>query len=430
MNTQEFSDQFEVLFSNVTNNQAPGLTEYEKSVLLTKAQDQLVNEYFNVRTDGAGGGYDGNQRRQYDFSSLVKVDTLQQIAVDEFSKLDKRSKVFLFPEDYFLSVNELISDSKYQYTVIPLDYTEYARLMMKPYAYPVKKGAWRIFTNKAVSLLHSETSEGYVIDTYLPKDYTIKVVCVRPIRLNAVETTGVDLGFPESEVDSYGWKRAIISGQRNYAFNASQKAIGITTLSSDALRGEPFALHAEIENQQYTLTVYLRTDSHTDSHIIDMLNIASECVHEAYLAGTINENSTLFKAVKNIIFDKISDSAIYSSTELIPPSQNVADAVAKMFSLTTATASRWQTKAEVILRNAGDLHYQLRYIKAPTPIILTDLWSDGDTTLTIKGRHNITQCELPEEMHQEILERAVTLAKIAWQGGTATMAVAQNKNNE
>jgi hypothetical protein len=37
MTTSEFSNQFDVLYNNITSNQAPGLDEYEKSVFLTKA---------------------------------------------------------------------------------------------------------------------------------------------------------------------------------------------------------------------------------------------------------------------------------------------------------------------------------------------------------------------------------------------------------
>ena len=39
MTNQEVSNEFDILYNNVTSNQAPGLDEYEKSVFLTKAQD-------------------------------------------------------------------------------------------------------------------------------------------------------------------------------------------------------------------------------------------------------------------------------------------------------------------------------------------------------------------------------------------------------
>jgi hypothetical protein len=84
--------------------------------------------------------------------------------------------------------------------------------------------------------------------------------------------------------------------------------------------------------------------------------------------------------------------------------------------------------AEIIGKFKGDIQYQLRYIRNLNPIILDDLSNYG-TDLTIGGVTSETPCTLPEETHQEILERAVTLAKIAWQGGTATQAAQQRNDN-
>ena len=42
MTNNEFSNEFDVLYQNITSNQAPGLDEYEKSVFLSKAQDEIV----------------------------------------------------------------------------------------------------------------------------------------------------------------------------------------------------------------------------------------------------------------------------------------------------------------------------------------------------------------------------------------------------
>ena len=163
MTTQEFSDQFDVLYNNITSNQAPGLDEYEKSVFLTKAQNQLVTEYFNNRVDQVGGGFDGSQKRQYDFSSLIKVATVNPTDLDD-NKIDKRSRCLVFPWDYFLSVNEIISDERYQYNVIPIDYNEYSRLMMKPYAYPVKRGVWRLITGRVTTNVILENADYSILN--------------------------------------------------------------------------------------------------------------------------------------------------------------------------------------------------------------------------------------------------------------------------
>ena len=49
MTTQEFSNEFDVLYNNIMSNQAPGLDEYEKSVFLTKAQNEILKNYFNPK---------------------------------------------------------------------------------------------------------------------------------------------------------------------------------------------------------------------------------------------------------------------------------------------------------------------------------------------------------------------------------------------
>lgn len=72
MTNKEFSDEFDVLYNSITSNKAPGLDEYEKSVFLTKAQDEIIKAYFNPKSNKTQEGFDGNERRQIDFSMLIK----------------------------------------------------------------------------------------------------------------------------------------------------------------------------------------------------------------------------------------------------------------------------------------------------------------------------------------------------------------------
>ena len=48
MDIKEFSAEFDILYNNITSNIAPGLTEYEKSVFLTQAQEQLVKRVSQI----------------------------------------------------------------------------------------------------------------------------------------------------------------------------------------------------------------------------------------------------------------------------------------------------------------------------------------------------------------------------------------------
>lgn len=147
MTTTEFSDQFDVLYNNITSNQAPGLNEYEKSVFLTKAQEELVKNYFLPQANPHQEGFDDNPKRQADFASLIQVATCTLVASPS-SKFDQRAKVYTYPNNVFLVLNEQLWDAtnNIPYTVVPISYEEYGRLMAKPYKFPPKYQAWRLIT--------------------------------------------------------------------------------------------------------------------------------------------------------------------------------------------------------------------------------------------------------------------------------------------
>lgn len=318
MTHEEMSNTFDTLFNNVNSNQAAGLNEYEKSVFLTKAQSMLVKEYFNARTDGVGGGFDGTEKRQYDFSMLVKTETLKK-GPDSYLKLDRRSVVYLFPEDYFLSVNEVMYDGKYQYSVLPISYSDYRLLMLKPYNFPVKRAVWRILTGR----MAVENSVSTVVTTTTTAEPTISTAA-------KTMATGVEeaIEAEETEVDST-----------------------TTTTTLDP-------------------TVTTTTTSTTTT---EEPTVTTTTTEEPTTGGTM-------VAVAEVIgkFDKV---------------------------------------------NAV---YQMRYVRTLKPIILDELSNYGED-VTIEGESEPMDCELPKEVHQEIVERAVALAQIAWNGSTATAVAAQQQ---
>ena len=77
MSVEEMDNMFDVLYNNITSNQAPGLNAYEKSVFLTKGQDEILKNYFNPKSKGNNTqeGFDGSVKRQVDFSMLTTVAT-------------------------------------------------------------------------------------------------------------------------------------------------------------------------------------------------------------------------------------------------------------------------------------------------------------------------------------------------------------------
>lgn len=405
MQISEFSAEFDVLYNNVTSNQAPGLNEYEKSVFLTKAQSQLVNEYFNSRTDGFGGGFDGSQKRQYDFSGLVRVERLFDIntfkeRVDATEKLDRRSKVFLFPQNYFLAVNEILSDEKWQYSVIPLSYAEYQRLMLKPYNFPVKRAAWRILTDKKnCNYVHEDASGNNVEDLLTAGDYKILSTWADQKRNLKITITAPGTWELSDAVETI--------------------SVSDTTIKFKAPDGSYCAkilADCSWSSDKKTYEVNLEVTTNQDDDDESIIEILKEGFAQAKKAMP-NWDTSDFEVVKAATH---TDGFVQAEA----PSKFTTFRTGRTFNLKVVQIPM----AEIIGKFSGEIQYQLRYIRNLNPIILDDLSNYG-TDLTIGGITSETPCTLPEETHQEILERAVTLAKIAWQGGTVTQAAQQRNDN-
>lgn len=160
MTNQEFSDEFDVLYNNITSNQAPGLDEYEKSVFLTKAQDEVLKAYFDPMLNKTQEGFDGSQRRQIDFSMVTKTSSLTPALGANFAPQDNACKVTM-PTDILTIINERVKvlrvisvaagatgpmSRQAFLTVIPIQFSEFDRLMSKPYKRPVKWQAWRVIS--------------------------------------------------------------------------------------------------------------------------------------------------------------------------------------------------------------------------------------------------------------------------------------------
>lgn len=150
MTTQEFSNEFDVLYNNIMSNQAPGLDEYEKSVFLTKAQLEILKNYFNPKGNKYGQGFDENAKRQIDFSTLITVAKPPQYTPEGgYVKFDDRSQLYKMPQDILLMLNEtginIVDRVKRLISIVPINYEEYARLMSKPWKQPLKNQGWRLF---------------------------------------------------------------------------------------------------------------------------------------------------------------------------------------------------------------------------------------------------------------------------------------------
>lgn len=361
MTTQEFSNEFDVLYNNIMSNQAPGLDEYEKSIFLTKAQEELVRDYFNSRNVKNAQGFDDNQKRQYDFSTLLSSITLPDF-IDTYMALsvlnlviyntifDSRAKIYIAPSDLFLVINESIEDSaKRRYSVLPISYDEYNRLMLKPYGFPLKRQAWRIISDRTSSLV----------------------------------------GWGGKQVDS-----------ATFLFKSKYfKTIKIYII----LRSENNILKPDVIESDNIVKIHM---------YIPINNLVN------YWSTYLVDDRGLKKAgLDKYIYPLNQGTGNFPSSGITEPTSftiSIAPAIMESGEVVSTPIF------EIIGRFTGDIEYKMRYIKTPKPIILANL-SDIQEGLSINGYNTVTECELPLNTHQEILQRAVELAKASYQGDLSSV---------
>lgn len=172
MTSEEFSNSLDTLLNSYNIQAGFGegaskqggitLDEYEKSVLLTQAQDNITKSYFTRTTNSNGEGFDDSTRRQIDFSSLITIAHYKRnvatgVLVHNDEKcFDDRGLAVNLPYEntkilFILNERLKVTDPETQssdvYVIVPINYKEYDREMSKAYAQPLKKQAWRMFSN-------------------------------------------------------------------------------------------------------------------------------------------------------------------------------------------------------------------------------------------------------------------------------------------
>lgn len=170
MTTTEFSNQFDILWNNIMSNQAPGLDEYEKSVFLTDAQEQVVLTYYGGRPNSAISFELTEEIRRY-LGSLVKTVELSPVVDPEDTLLTDKSQVFNLPEKLWFityesaklqSDDDSCIDGK-MIEVTPVTQDAFHRTAPNPFKGPNSRRALRLdIGDRKVELVSD-----YNIDKYL-----------------------------------------------------------------------------------------------------------------------------------------------------------------------------------------------------------------------------------------------------------------------
>lgn len=149
MQVNDFSSQFDVLlnsyavsarFGSTDNPGTIELDEYEKSLLLTKSQEDLTIELYSGRNSMGTSFEETEEMRRY-LSKLVKEAKLEPITTsnDKPLGIDSNSKFFTLPADLWFITYESVSisdgkcDNMNTMDVYPVTQDEYHKIKKNPF---------------------------------------------------------------------------------------------------------------------------------------------------------------------------------------------------------------------------------------------------------------------------------------------------------
>lgn len=171
MNVSEFKNEFLIHYNAIATNSAPGLDDYEISVFLTKAQLELVKDYYTPEGNKYKKGFENSEKRRTDLKELVK-DYKSATIITSSAGISNNSKFFKIPDDVFLIVYEgckIASNDCFNGHILNVyakTHDEYNIQASNPFKNPDSSTIWRLNTSmigndKVVELISPYTLSEY-----------------------------------------------------------------------------------------------------------------------------------------------------------------------------------------------------------------------------------------------------------------------------
>lgn len=174
---QEWEQEFDILYNSINSNVAPALDSYEKSVLLTMAQEQVVKALYTGSTDG---GFEASEQTRRFLNNLVCNKSLTCGKMDN-GKLIYPTGIFKgylyeLPNDLLFIIQELLSTNVTNNNaklVIPTTHDEIYKVMQNPFKAPSDTRALRLDVgSNQVEIIGGASNDRYIV-SYLRKPYPI-----------------------------------------------------------------------------------------------------------------------------------------------------------------------------------------------------------------------------------------------------------------
>lgn len=214
MTVTEFSDEFDTLldsyrrfkgFDDKENLDSIEFNEYEKSIFLTQAQEQIVVELYTGRTEKGSSFEDTEEFRAY-LRNLIK--TVELTPTDgEFIGLSPDSKFFQLPDDtLFITYEAAVlgddADCKSGVTipVVPTTQDEYHSIAGNPFRRDGKRRALRLdLSNGDLEVISKYSIAKYIV-RYLRRPTPIILFSAPQVEVTGASINGYN-DTTECELD-------------------------------------------------------------------------------------------------------------------------------------------------------------------------------------------------------------------------------------
>lgn len=201
MTTQEFSNEFDTLLNSYStvppygdeNKLGITLDEYEKSVFLTKAQEEIVVESYTGKNQ-FGESFERTEEIRRYLSDLVKTVVLSDKLTGHVG-LSKTSMFFQLPEDVWFITYEsaTLKDERLgcldgeEATIVPVTQDEYYRIAKNPFRGPSKGRAVRLDIGDGVIEIISDYNIDKYLVRYLSRPKPIVLVDLSELSVNGIK---------------------------------------------------------------------------------------------------------------------------------------------------------------------------------------------------------------------------------------------------
>lgn len=177
MTTEEFSNEFDTLLNSYSDIRELGkvsssteFDEYEKSIFLTKAQEELVLDTYNGKNPFGDSFEKTEEIRRY-LSELIKTTICTEETVLTNVGLSESSIFFKLPEDlWFITYESVKLDDNSEcmsgktISVVPITQDEYHKIKKNPFRGAGKRRALRLdLSNDEVEIISDYNIQSYLV---------------------------------------------------------------------------------------------------------------------------------------------------------------------------------------------------------------------------------------------------------------------------